>query len=123
MPAAGQDGQAADSDDLSRIVDYLNTKRSSSHQRAHGLVKDLVQRREETTSRDHRQPPPSSSVGNFAEPVAADPSTTMPSRDLSIPEARRQPLLAERYHAFCHDLDLMLDSFKARVKENKPVKH
>ena len=36
---------------------------------------------------------------------------------------KSNPALAERYHAFCHELDVMLDGFRARVDGDKPVKH
>jgi hypothetical protein len=119
MPSANPDGQASESDELSRIVDYLNTKRSSSHQRAHGLVKELVQRREDSSPR--RQAVREPQEAQRFEPSA--PSSALQERDVVTSNVTRRPLLAERYHAFCHDLDLMLDNFKSRVKDNKPVQH
>ncbi len=102
--------QSAISDDISRIVSYLNTKRSDASERTSDLVQELTHRREEAAERpeesaEHRIPTPSRTTAT------------------SHPELRGNPLLAERYHSFCRDLDVLLDSFRARVEGEKRVRH
>ena len=102
--------QSAISDDISRIVSYLNTKRSDASERTSDLVQELTHRREEAAGQ------PEESI----EHKIPTPSRTTTA---SLPEMRGNPILAERYHAFCRDLDGLLDSFRARVEGEKRVRH
>ena len=103
--------QTAISEDITRVVGYLNTKRSNASERTSGLVQELSHRREDLSGQPERV-------------VTAEASSQLnkQSEQSSLP-ARSNPLLAERYHAFCHDMDVMLDGFRARVDGDKPVQH
>lgn len=102
--------QSAVSDDISRIVSYLNTKRSDASERTSDLVQELTHRREEAAGR------PEESIEHSMPGPTRSTTTT-------LPQTRGNPLLAERYHSFCRDLDLLLDSFRARVEGEKRVRH
>ena len=107
--------QSAISEDITRIVGYLNTKRSDANERTSDLVQEITQRREDIlgrlTGRLEPSPQPPSEAIVESEPI--EPRTPR----------RGNPLLAERYHAFCRDLDALLDSFRARVEGEKRVRH
>ena len=107
--------QTAISEDITRIVGYLNTKRSNASEMASGLVQELSHRREDVS-------------GRLGQDVSTEPSIQLTGQTETRQEqgsslARSNPALAERYHAFCHDLDVMLDGFRARVEGDKPVQH
>ena len=108
-PEAARD-QSAVSDDISRIVSYLNTKRSDASERASDLVQELTHRREEAS-------------GQSEAGVLGSASSAQSEPYASLPEISGNPLLAERYHAFCRELDVLLDSFRARVDSDKRVRH
>ena len=109
LPDEARD-QTAVSDDISRIVSYLNTKRSDASERTSDLVQELTHRREE--------------AAGWPEGVAEHSVSTSPrTTTATLPQSRTNPLLAERYHSFCRDLDLLLDSFRARVEGEKQVRH
>ena len=97
--------QTAISDDITRIVGYLNTKRSIASERTSGLAQEIAHRRDEMSESD-------------AGDELAD---SIPRRAGS--EVRSNPVLAERYHTFCRDLDTLLDSFRARVEGDKRIRH
>lgn len=109
--------QAKIADDITRIAGFLDAQRSTSSQRTTGLAQELSHRREHV-ARD---------MGAAGGAGPAKPNSTpadMVSRaDALASELRANPVLAERYHAFCHDLDLMLAGFRARVDGEKPIKH
>ncbi|MFT5509900.1 MAG: hypothetical protein ACI89J_002991 [Hyphomicrobiaceae bacterium] len=107
--------QTAISEDITRIVGYLNTKRSNASERATGLVQELSHRREDLSGRPER------SVTSESSTQIDRPNEVV--RVQSAPRGKSNPVLAERYHAFCHDLDVMLDGFRARVDGDKPVRH
>ena len=110
----GSRDQSAISEDITRIVGYLNTKRSDSNERTSDLVQEITQRREDIlgrlTGRLDTAPEP---LNEIEEP-----------EPIERPKHRRgAPVLAERYHDFCRDLDALLDSFRARVEDSKRVRH
>lgn len=102
--------QKAISDDITRVVGYLNTKRSNASQLTSGLAQEISHRRDDASDRTVRRSDSSSSVDHAKS-------------DESRRSTQQNPVLAERYHSFCHDLDVMLDGFRARVDGDKPVKH
>ncbi len=103
------------SEDISRIVGYLNTKRSNASELTSGLAQEISHRREDLS-------------GQSGHDVNSDALTQADMRKgmagvQSTSRTKSNPALAERYHAFCHELDVMLDGFRARVDGDKPVKH
>ena len=107
--------QTAISEDITRIVGYLNTKRSNASERTSDLAQELSHRREDLSGRPERD-------------MTSAPSTQLDgrneiARNQSPMRAKSNPVLTARYHAFCHDLDVMLDGFRARVDGDKPVRH
>lgn len=120
-PNGHADKQAEISEDITRIVSYLNDKRSSSNERASGLVQELTQRRDEVSGRmglaEHN-----ALASQLSDMVQSLPEPAPPSKPMPRP-AGGNPILAERYHAFCHDLDVLLDTFRARIEGDKPVQH
>ena len=109
------DNRDAISDDITRIVGYLNAKRSTSNVRTSGLVQEIAQRREEAASRPAPRTEPPGQLNDRLPQVS--------EREAIPPAVHTNPVISERYHAFCHDLDSMLDTFKARVAGGKPVQH
>lgn len=107
--------EAAISDDIDRIVGYLNNKRSDAHGRTSDLMQEITHRREELSGRLDQVA--SEDVPKQLNKLAR----SIPDR--SVSEARANPILAERYHTFCRDLDALLDSFRARVDDNKRIQH
>ena len=107
--------QSAISEDITRIVSYLNTKRSVANERTSDLVQEITHRRDEIASRLEQ-----SAARELPSQLSAL-AQSIP--DKSIAETRANPILAERFHAFCRDLDVLLDSFRARVEGEKPVRH
>jgi len=105
------------SDDISRVVDYLNTKRSGANERTHGLAHEIAHRREASSGPKENGPLAEAQPVATRRPMAAASSTSAPTGLVA------NPLLTERYHAFCRDVDVLLDSFRARVEHNKPIKH
>lgn len=102
------------SEDITRVVGYLNTKRSNANQLTSGLAQEISHRRDDVSEhkRLHGRESSPSDQARISEPKARNQSNH-----------QSNPALAERYHAFCHDLDLMLDGFRARVDGDKPIKH
>lgn len=110
----GSRDQSAISEDITRIVGYLNTKRSDANERTSDLVQEITQRREDILGRlTGRLDPSPEPLNEIEEPPPME--RTM--------HRRGDPLLAERYHAFCRDLDTLLDSFRARVESGKRIRH
>jgi len=99
------------SEDISRVVSFLDTRRSSAGERTADLVQDLTQRRE-TLGR---------SLDEASPPIADGPMTR--PQDQNKSEAIKNPELSVRYHSFCSELDQLLDTFRARVNNSKPVAH
>lgn len=108
---------AAVSDEIARVVSYLNSNRSDAQSRSLDLVQEITHRRDAKLS--------------IGEPAAPQATVAPPARSEAPQSARGRPenavltnpVLAERYHTFCYDLDQMLESFRARVDRGKPVKH
>lgn len=107
--------QSAISEDITRIVSYLNTKRSVANERTSDLVQEITHRRDEIASRLEQ-----SAARELPNQLSAL-AQSIP--DKTVAETRANPILAERFHAFCRDLDVLLDSFRARVEGEKPVRH
>ncbi|MBU2533834.1 MAG: hypothetical protein KKB37_13925 [Alphaproteobacteria bacterium] len=122
-----QNDPAEVSDDITRIVNYLNAKRSDTSQRTNGLMHELSHRREEIVDRlglgQHARL--RDELSELARELPKELPRELP-RERKSPDAGRtsgSPLIAERYHAFCRELDQMLDSFKARIESDKPIQH
>jgi hypothetical protein len=117
VPDDGPHDRADISDDITRIVSYLNTKRAGSQDRTVGLVHEISHRREEVVNE----------LGSSANHALADRfsslAQSLPERNDTTNETAGNPALTERYHSFCRELDVLLDSFRARIDINKPVKH
>jgi len=107
--------ESAISEDITRIVSYLNTKRSIASGRTSDLVQEITHRREEIAGRLER-----SAEHELPNQLSAL-AQSVPNKTLA--ESRANPILAERYHAFCRDLDVLLDSFRARVDGEKRIRH
>ena len=103
------------SDDISRIVNYLNANRDNARERATGLAQELAHHAEVAA----RSP---SQSGGFAERLAAVVES-LPEQSRSPPVVRAHPMLAEKYHSFCYDLDMLLESFRARLVSKEPIQH
>lgn len=116
-PASEAGSADAVAQDISRIVNYLNTNRAGVSERASGLLQELSHNRDEGSGAQNRLSP---------QALAARLSETverLPERQNLGSELHTNPVLAARYHAFCHDLDLLLQSFRDRLASNKPVQH
>ena len=104
--------QSAISDDITRIVGYLNQKRSIASERTSGLAQEIAHRRDELSEGAARR--------ELADNAVETPSLMT---DGAGKETRSNPALAERYHTFCRDLDVLLDTFRARVEGKKQIRH
>lgn len=113
----GDAKQAQITDDITRIVGFLNSKRSTASERASGLMQELAQRRKEGGSQTAL---PSKAAAQATAPTPAEKQTELVA---NLDEVLNNPALAERYHSFCHELDVLLESFRARVEIDKPIKH
>lgn len=106
-------------EDLDRIANYLRDNRSATFERASGLAAEIAQRRQEIAGR-------LASGSAFAERLG-DIARELPDRRLTGVGERRalkaNPVLAERLHAFCRDMDALLDSFRARISHARRIKH
>lgn len=118
------------SDDLTRIVNYLDTKRSASNERASGLVQELRHRREAISDPVAAALPVTSEVQAspqldmaIAQPTASTDLDLDGIHQRASAIASSNPAIAERFHVFCHELDVMLATFRARVEGDKPVQH
>ena len=107
--------QAAISDDIEKIVGYLNNKRSNASDRASDLMQEISHRREELSERRGE-------VANGDGPKQLH-ELARKTRERAPSDMSSSPVLAERYHAFCRDLDELLDSFRARVDQKKRIRH
>ncbi|MFY0611050.1 MAG: hypothetical protein JXQ99_05970 [Hyphomicrobiaceae bacterium] len=107
--------QAAISDDIDRIVGYLNNKRSGTNERASELMQEITHRREELSKRSAKDS--EEDIPKQLNELARSVSNG------TMSDLRANPILAERYHTFCRDLDELLDSFRARVDEKKRLRH
>ncbi|MGI9480025.1 MAG: hypothetical protein ACR2PI_25210 [Hyphomicrobiaceae bacterium] len=107
--------QTAISDDIDRIVGYLNSKRSDANERASDLLQEISHRREELSGRQGE-------IANGDIPKQFN-ELARKTQDRAPSDMRNSPILAERYHAFCRDLDELLDSFRARVDQKKRIRH
>ena len=158
-------------EDITRIVNYLNAKRTGTSERTTDLAQELVHRREEISTAagwaanrdlavrlsDLVETLPKALPGALprklprtlpralsrALPQTLDetlpqrlpetipetlPKTqheldSMPNPRHALTSSHVNPALSERYHTFCHDLDIMLESFRGRLAGNKPVQH
>ncbi len=120
---SGQSGAATPdvSGDLSRIASYLTETRAATSSRTRHLVDDIAHRRGDNAGRVAEE-------ADLAAPAQAQGPHDAPSDHQVIKRSKVEPLatnplLAERYHIFCRDLDQMLDSFRARIEYKKSVKH
>jgi len=104
------------SEDITRVVNFLDTRRSDTSQRTTGLARGLAHRRDEPDQL------PGRSGAQTSEPRAPAVEET-PQPVSSSPKVIKNPELSVRYHSFCSELDHMLDSFRARVNSTKPVAH
>ena len=129
------------SDDIAKIVDYLDTQRSRSTERTSSLASDIVSRREDLLERLAKGRSSSMARG-VAELARAVPEPVQPVHSNAVarqpvearrPVEARQPVeerakpsnavFSERYHQFCHDLDRLLQSFQERVSGAGPTRH
>ncbi len=113
--AKPQRDQAELSDDISRIVGFLDNKRSHANERTQDLVDEIV-RGDEAKRRSNGagQQGLGSQVDETVQTVSDKPQPSV---------GPRNPHLAVSYHSFCREMDLLLDSFRARVSNTKRVQH
>jgi len=114
----GAEEQATISEDITRIVRCLSNRRSFTNERAKGLMQDMMQLREGICG-----PLAAGSGEALAGRQLGELVRSLPERELGGSEYNASPALAERYHAFCHEFDLILEGFRARVEGDKPVLH
>lgn len=99
------------SDDISRVVSFLDNRRTDASDRNAELLQSVAARRDPAA---------------HASPARADPNTELPKPEMRETQAsvlNQNPELSVRYHSFCSELDQMLDAFRARVNSTKPVAH
>jgi hypothetical protein len=116
---AGPANEGNVSEDINRIASYLTETRSASSDRTQGLAAEITHRRTEITAKADR----SEVFANRLSELAND----LPERGtVGRPRAKPfhpNPLLAERLHVFCRELDQLLDGFRARIEYKKQVRH
>ena len=107
------------SDDINRIASYLTEKRSAASDRTQGLAPEIAHRRSDIVAKaDH-----SEVFASRLNELASDlPDSGHVARPHSKP-LHANPILAERLHVFCRELDQLLDGFRARIEYNKRVRH
>jgi hypothetical protein len=119
--ASGNEGTV--SDDINRIASYLTETRLASCDRTQGLVTEISNRRAEITAKADRSKAFASRLNELANDLPdrgwGDGGQLQPRAKPLHPN----PLLAERLHVFCRELDQLLDSFRARVEYKKQVRH
>lgn len=107
------------SDNLDRIASYLHDSRSASFERASGLAAEIAERRQELAGRLTRGSAFAELLGDIASELPDHGSKS--GNERAAPETN--PVLAERLHAFCREMDALLDSFRARISHERRVKH
>ena len=107
------------SDDIDRIASYLTETRSASSDRTKGLATELSQRRAEMVSKADSSKVLASNMGGHARHLPKSPHVT----GLQPTRLQTNPVLAERFHIFCRNLDQILDSFQARIECKKQARH
>lgn len=115
--AKNERDQARVSEDLTRIVSFLDNRASSVNERAAGLSEEITQRRQEGAARLNPELSQTfeGRLNDFAQPN--------PDRHEQATSDKSNPNIAIKYHTFCRDLDALLDSFRARVANTKPIQH
>lgn len=113
------------SDDLNRIADYLTEKRATQSTRDHDLAEEITTRRTELPGHTGTNAHPDHLRDDLSDDEAPIPAI---GRSGLTPYGAVQPLtpnpvLAERLHNFCCELDDMLENFRARVEYRNSVKH
>ena len=115
--AKNERDQAKVSEDLTRIVSFLDNRASSVGERAAGLSEEIIQGRSEGID-----------CLNLESKQAFDGQLNdLTQLNFDRHEQGRSdksnPNIAIKYHTFCRDLDALLDSFRARVANTKPIQH
>jgi hypothetical protein len=115
--AENERDQAKVSEDLTRIVSFLDNRASSVNKRAAGLSEEIIQRREESAGRSNPR------LSKAFESRLDDLAQSIPDRQEQSISDPSNPDISIKYHTFCRDLDALLDSFRARVASTKPIQH
>ena len=92
------------------------------NKRAAGLSEEITQRRQESASHPKSEPD-NAQLGPALATGLTDLAQVVPDRRERANVQARNPNIAIKYHTFCRDLDELLDSFRARVANTKPIQH
>jgi hypothetical protein len=107
------------SDDINRIASYLTEKRSASSDRTQGLAAEIAQRRSDIVAKADRSEVFATRLSELSNDL---PDRHHAARPHPMP-LQPNPILAERLHVFCRELDRLLDGFRSRIEYNKQVRH
>ena len=115
--AKNERDQAKVSEDLTRIVSFLDNRALSVNERTTGLSEEIIQGRSEGIAYLN------SKSRQAFEGQLNDLTQLNFDRHEHARNDKSNPNLAIKYHTFCRDLDALLDSFRARVANTKPIQH
>lgn len=110
-PAMPSSDTAKLSDDISRVVSFLDDRRTDVSGRNAELAHGVAGRRD---------------TGALPAPPRQAPTADPPPSEAQETPAsvlNQNPEISVRYHSFCSELDQILDTFRARVNSTKPVAH
>ena len=113
----GRKNEVELSDDITRIVEHLNNKRTNSNERVDDLAQEITQAREEG-------PPPGEckvDLERVNQPTAPEQNSSEDTAGAS--NQKTKLAISERHRLFCRELNSLANSFRTRMNEDKSVRH
>lgn len=117
--AASSSETARVAEDLDRIAGYLRESCAATTERESALAAEIAERRHEIADRLVKGATFTGRLGQIARDLPE--RRRAGARTGPVPEIN--PLLAERLHVFCRDMDELFDTFQSRILHARRMKH